>query len=248
MNKIYLGIITLLIISLIWMRISNANNINNVLSDLNESTKKVVSLSKTIKEQDGQYSRLIDTYNTQNELNKKLLTSNKDLYKQIRSNGERLHQLSDIIATFENKSDSGVVNGDDSIINMSIFYPDKNDWFINWSGSIFVNDKVYKGNWEFDDITLQAIITEEENGLWRGRVIGPDFLVIDSISVNSLPIVQKKDKKIKLFMGMGYYHSMDDNPSSIKISSGVSWKNKTFISLGVTTDKKLGLSYFYQLN
>jgi hypothetical protein len=79
--------------------------------------------------------------------------------------------------------------------------------------------------WSFGKLPLQIVLTEEKRGIWKSRLIGPDWLVVDSMSVNSLPAEQyteNKERKLQFMVGGGYNKSLSPNgPNSIAVGGGV---------------------------
>ncbi len=250
-NKFLIGIIIVLILLLIGSGIRSNWQQNKWIKELKASNELVLEKDQTIKEKDGQYAKLVNYFENNEDLMKSLKNSNKDLAKLINKQNEKLLQISDIVATFEEKLDQGdITQIDDSTFQIGLFYPDKDDWFINWDGFIFPKTKSYKGIWKFGELNLQAVLTETERGLWNARLIGPDFLIVDSITVKSLPPDQYNPygtKKLEFMIGGGYRSSLNpDRPNAITVGAGVQWKNNSILMIEAGTNNTIGFQYFYK--
>jgi hypothetical protein len=95
-------------------------------------------------------------------------------------------------------------------------------------------------------------MTETDRGLWRSRLIGPDWLVVDDIEVNSLPPenfqdpTQKDPRKFGFTMGGGYVRSFDATiPHGLSVGAGLYYKKHAIIVNG-TTNKSVGFNYYYR--
>lgn len=250
-KKIYILIIILLSFFTIGMSIKNNIDQTRLINKIEENNKKIIEMSELIKEKDGQYSKLVNYFSDSKKLSENLKNSNKELAKELRKTKEQILKINDIVATFKEKKDTGNISfKNDSLIGIDIFYPDSNDWFINWKGKIFTKDKKYTGKWIFTDLKIKAILTETEEGLWKARIVGPKFLVINSMEINSLPpkdYTDEKIKKISFLFGGGYLKSFDNNYSNaIGITGGIQWKNKHIIQLTGTTNNILGIQFLYK--
>lgn len=250
-DNILYGIIIVLILFLIFGNMQSKRKQEKLYQKLEEQNKTIVEMDKTVKEGDGQYAKLVDYFNSESDLKKELRDRNKELFKTIRKQNERLLMLNRTVLSLESKIEEGKVtqNEDDStIFDISLNYPNKDSSFINWDGSVFTKTKTYKGKWSFNELPLDIVLTETERGLWKTRLIGPEWLVVDSIQVKSLdPKDFEQDDKGKwaFYLGGGYVNSFDQNlPNAISIGSGVRFKNHSIIVNG-TTNKTVNFNYYY---
>ena len=95
---------------------------------------------------------------------------------------------------------------------------------------------------------LQVIMTETDRGLWKSRLVGPEWLLVDSIEVNSLPLptIEKKSN-FGLFLGGGYVNSFDPNGvNAVSIGGGIKFKDHRLL-INATTNKEIGFSYYYDI-
>jgi len=104
-----------------------------------------------------------------------------------------------------------VFNSGIARFNLKLKYPEDKNPFITWDGSVNKNTAYYKGEWSFGKLPLQIVLTEEKRGLWKTRLIGPDWFKCDSLMVNSLPAEQyteNKARKLQFLVGGGYNKSL----------------------------------------
>ena len=128
---------------------------------------------------------------------------------------------------------------------MALKYPNDKEPFINWNGSVDKQSAFYKGEWTFGKLPLQIVLTEESRGLWKSRLVGPEWLKVDSMTINSLPPNDNNIRNLQFFVGGGYIKSLSNGPNGITIGGGLSFKGKHNLLLQATTNKELGLSYYY---
>lgn len=247
-NSILLIILLIIIIFLGW----RINAIQNANEDAQDALKKSIIMNDSLtKEADGRYAKLVNYYNTEKDLKNELKESNKELYNVIKKENERILSLTNAVITLQGVVNEGFANfdpNDSNKINLALKYPTDKEPFINWNGSIDKTSAFYKGEWTFGKLPLQIVLTEEKRGLWKSRLVGPDWLKVDSMTVNSLPAeeyVNNELKKLQFFVGGGYIKSLSNGPNSVSIGGGLSINGYHNILLQATTNKELGLSYYY---
>lgn len=254
-DRILYGSIIVLILLLIFNNCQNGRMQKKLSDQLRETNKEIVKNSKLIKEKDGQYSKLVNNFNTQKELLKSLKEENKELYKTLKDNNEKILMINKSVISLREK----VIEGfgkfdpkDSNLINLSLKYPEDKDWFISWDGSIHTKTAHYQGNWSFGQLPLKIILTETERGLWNNRIIGPEWLIVDEMEINALkpeeisqPYVPQP-RNLGFILGGGYIHSFDSSiPKSLSVGVGLYFKNESLILNG-TTNKSIGLSYYHR--
>ena len=191
-------LIVVLILLLIGAHFKNQFDRNKLRGQIDEANKHVLALDKTKKEAEGQYAKLVDNYQTEKDLNKAVSESNKELYKTIKDKDERILSLKKAIISLQEAESEGSVTvneKDSSILELTLRYPDPDSSFINWDGSISMLDYKYSGKWSFGSLPLQIVLTETERGMWNSRLIGPNWLKVDSMEIKSLPKEEIADVK-----------------------------------------------------
>lgn len=257
-DKIVFGIIVILMLLLMLSNCENGKIQKDLYEQMRENNRQLVLNSKLVKEKDGQYSKFVDNFNTQKDLLIQLKNENKDLYKVIKKNDEKLLSITNTVISLKKEiiEGFGKFNPKDSnLINLSLKYPTNDDWFISWDGTVHKKTAYYKGEFSFGKLPLQIVLTETTKGIWNSRLIGPKWLIVDSIEVkaldpkeyNNTPALDILDeRKTGFIMGGGFNRSFDKTiPNSLSIGFGVYYKNHSLIMNG-TTNKSVGLHYYYR--
>jgi cell division protein FtsL len=250
-DKFLYGLIIALILMLIGSTWYNRVQQNKMQEKIEESNKVIISMDKTTKESEGQYSKLVDYFKTEKELNQQLRLENKKLFKTIKNQNEKLLMINNTIVSMKSQIEEGfgsIDKTDTNIIDLKLKYPKEGESFINWSGYVNRKTAFYKGEWSFGKLPLKIVMTETDGGLWKSRLVGPEWLVVDSIQINSLPLNKPEVKKqYGLMLGGGYYHSLDKTQvNEFSIGGGINLNNHKFI-LNITTNNTIGFSYYYNI-
>ena len=250
-DNILYGLIIILILLLIGGSWYMKNEQKKLYEEVQKGNQIIVEMDKTTKESEGQYTKLVNYFNTDKELNKQLKDQNKELYKLIEKQREQLLMINNTVISLKGQLAEGfgsVNQSDTNKIDLKLRYPNEGDNFISWDGYVNRNNAFYSGEWKFGKLPLQVILTETERGMWRSRLIGPDWLVVDSMEVNSLPLpVIEKQSNFGLILGGGYINSFNPNGSNgISVGAGLKFKNHSLIING-TTNQEIGFSYYYNV-
>jgi Tfp pilus assembly protein PilP len=254
-DKILLGGIVVLILLLMMSNCSKTKSEREFKEQLRQVNKGIVENSKIIKEKDGQYSKLVNNFNSQKDLLKELKSENKELFKTIKKNDEKILMINKNLITLQGKIDEGFGKWnptDSNLIDLDLTYPNKEDWFISWKGSVHKKTTFYKGEWSFDTLPLKIVLTETKEGLWNSRLIGPEWLTVSDMEINALdpsgivdPYVPKQ-RNIGFILGGGYVRGFDDPvTNNVSLGLGAYYKNHSFIVNGVT-NKTIGFNYYYR--
>lgn len=254
-DKILFGTIIVLILLLILGNCKNSRITNELYSERTKANKAIVEADVLKKEKDGQYAKLVNNFNDQKDMINILKDQNKDLYKELKTNNEKLLMVNNSVISLASKMDEGfgsINKRDTNLIDLKLRYPNSDDWFIDWSGNINRKTAKYEGKWTFGELPLDIILTETDRGIWNSRIVGPDWLIVNKMEVNALKPEEisqpniPQPRKFGVILGGGYNRSFDTNiPSNISIGFGGYVKNHSLILNG-TTNKSLGLSYYYR--
>jgi hypothetical protein len=247
-NTILLLILIIIIIFLGW----RINSIKDANEDAKDALKKSIIMNDSLtKEADGRYAKLVNYYNTEKDLKEQVKESNKELYDVIKKENEKILSLTNAVITLQGAVSEGfghVDPKDTNKIGLTLKYPDDKEPFINWIGSVDKQSAFYKGEWSFGKLPLQIVLTEEKRGIWKSRLVGPEWLKVDSMTINSLPAEDYNNlglRNIQFFVGTGYIKSLAKGPNAFSVGGGLSYKGKHNLLLQATTNKEVGLSYYY---
>lgn len=247
--KISIGILVLL---LFWVLVTLDRLKSDSAEQMDSLKKSIIASDLLIKESEGRYSKLVDYYRTEKELKNELKDSNKELYEVVKKQNERILSLANSIVTLKSIINEGFGNidkVDTNLINLALTYPSEKDPFVKWDGFVRKDNAKYKGQWTFGKLPIQILVTEESRGLWKHRIVGPDWFIVDSLDVKSLPPDQypPSEKKIQYLLGASYLHPLNNaNTGSIGVGVGLNFINKHSLILSATTNQEVGLSYYYK--
>jgi hypothetical protein len=250
-NFIFIGVIVLIFL-LIVSHCENQKLKQDLKDQISQAQRDILAADRLKKDDDGQYSKLVNFFKTQKELNEQLKKQNIELYERITNQGERLLMINNSIISLKNEISQGDVEPDpvdSSIIKLDLKYPNSSESFINWNGKIHTKNLTYLGEWKFGKLPLQVILTETSKGMWSSKLIGPSWLLVDSMTVNSLP----PDKIVKpieytnlgLVFGGGFFKSLTTNQGAISIGGGIYYKNNVLV-LNAMSNNYVGLHYYYK--
>lgn len=245
-----IGGLILVVLFLAWRVGGKNKKIDDVAEELKRSIIENDSLKK---EENGRYAKLVDYYKTDKDLKTELKESNSDLYKVIKKQNERILSLTSAVITLQGQVSEGVgqINPNDTNkIDLSLKYPNDNNPFINWVGNVDKKTAYYKGEWVFGKLPLQIVLTEEKRGIWKSRLVGPEWLIVDSMSINSLPpekYTATTPRKLQFLVGGGYNKSLVVNgPRSLSVGLGLNLFDKHNIIVNTNTNKEIGINYYYK--
>jgi len=255
-DTILFGGIFVLIILLMMSRCENSKMQKDLYDQVRKANMEIVKNSKLIKEKDGQYSKLVNNFNTQKDLLNQLKEENKDLYKTIKKNDEKLLMITNTLVTLQKQvvEGFGKFNPNDSnLIDLSIKYPDDKDWFISWDGSVHKKTAFFRGDWSFGKLPLKIVLTQTEDGLWNSRLIGPEWLVVDDMKIDALdpkemppsPYIPQP-RNYGFILGGGYIRSFPNTTNNaLSVGVGFYLKNHSLIINGASNNT-VGFNYYYK--
>lgn len=251
-DRVLYGSIIVLILLLILSTCYHRSQQNKLYEKIEEGNKMIVDMDKTTKEDDGQYTKLVDYFNSEKELNQQLKEENKKLFKLIKKQDEKLLMINNTVISLREQLTEGfggISQIDTNLIDLKLTYPnDGEETFITWDGQVNRNNAFYSGNWKFGKLPLQVILTETDRGLWKSRLIGPDWILVDSMEINSLPLPKIEEKSnFGLMLGGGFINSLDPNGiNAVSVGGGVRFKDHKIL-INATTNKEIGFSYYYNI-
>jgi hypothetical protein len=239
-----------IVIFLAWRMAGIQGSIEDQTDDLKKS---IIASDKLLKESEGRYAKLVDYYKTEKDLMKQLKGDNEELYQTIKKQDEKLLSITSAIITLDRK----VVEGfgqtdpvDTNKLNISLKYPNEKDPFVFWDGWVNKNTAAYRGTFSFGKLPIQIVLTEESRGLWKSRLVGPEWLKVDSLQITSLPPEEYqvvKEKKVQWLVGGTYSYGLNSKLSGIGINFGVNLFNSHNIVLGANTFQQVSVGYLFKI-
>ena len=255
MNKdlVYRIIGAILVSVIVLLTFKNCQIQKGADREIDELKKSIITSDKLTKEANGRYAKLVDYYASQGDLMKELKESNKDLYRTLKKQDERLLSITRSIITLDQKIVEGFAETDPvdtNRLNLSLKYPDEKDPFVYWDGWVNKNTAAYKGTFSFGKLPIQIILTEDTRGLWKSRIVGPEWLKVDSLSVKSLPpeeYAQVKPKNLQWLLGGSYAYNMNSTGHGVGINFGLNLFDKHNLVLGANTLNQVSIGYTYKI-
>lgn len=246
-------LIVILILLFVWLALRLETIRGDSADQSDELKKSIITADSLVKEADGRYAKLVDYYNTEKDLKGSLQKSNSDLYKIIKKQDERILSLTTTVIRLRSTVEEGFGKfnpNDTNQIQLALRYPDTVSPFIKWDGFVDRQNAKYLGNWSFDKLPFQIVLTEEKRGLWKHRLIGPEWLIVDSLNIQSLPpdeYTPMIERKIQFLAGGGYSKSLTSpNLGAVNVGAGISLFDRHHLILGATTNQELNLNYYYK--
>lgn len=237
MNRlIYIGFIVVLVVILL---IKHCDSANSVSYWRNQALSKDI----LIKEAEGRYARSVRQV-SKKELKNILKTELSDVRTELRKNKEAILYYQKVIATFKGKHDTLTIQQsaeDSSLFYFRANYPNDDSSFITYKGSVLTRSKKLYGEWAFSKIPLSVVITQRQDKSWNSRIIGPDYFVVDSMQVISLP-PDEMVKKFNWLAGGGVVRDFATQKTGFALSGGIRVKRNYGI-LGVTTYNTAQIQY-----
>jgi hypothetical protein len=222
--------------------------------EIMELRKSIIASDKLTKEADGRYAKLVNYYASEKDLKNQLKGLNEELFHTIKKQDERLLSITEAIVTLESELTAGfgsIDKEDSSKINLALKYPTKGDPFIFWDGKLNRLTTEYNGEFTFGKLPIQIVVTEESRGLWKHRIVGPDWLKVDSLSINSLPPEEyaiETPKKLQWMVGGTYTKSFAPMvPNSIGLNVGVNLFENHNVLVGANSSQQVTVGYYYKL-
>ena len=246
---ISLSIVIIVLLLFGWVKYNQMQK--DLRDEIDGANKTILGMDKTTKESEGQYAKLINYFNSEKDLNQQLKEQNEGLYKLIKKQDERLLMINNTIVTLEGKMVEGfgsVNKNDTNKIYLKLTYPTKENSFISWNGYVNRKTAFYKGEFSFSKLPLQIVLTETQRGIWKSRLIGPEWLIVDSMDINSLPLpTPAKVSDWGIFFGGGYQKSFKTNISDAFSLSFATQYKRHMLVFDATTNMQLGLRYLYKI-
>lgn len=255
MNKdlVYRIIGAVLISIIILLLFKNCQIQKGADREIDELKKSIIASDKLTKEANGRYAKLVDYYASERDLMKELKESNRDLYKTIKEQDERLLSITNSIITLDSKIVQGFAKPDPvdtNKLNLSLKYPDEKDPFVYWDGWVNKQTAAYKGTFTFGKLPIQIILTEESRGLWKSRIVGPEWLKVDSLSIKSIPPEEYssvKPKNIQWLVGASYVYNLNSTGQGLGVNFGLNLFDRHNVILGANTLNQVSVGYTYKI-
>lgn len=172
---------------------------------------------------------------------RKIEIQNGLLLEKIERQNQRIVSLSEITVQPLTKTDTVFVDQilyKEGVTKFTDYYPSAETPFITYD----FDSRINKSTWEFSDLNLGVVVTENRVGTYTAQVDGPEWIRIKDVEVNSLPFVSEQPKTVGFNLGgmMGY--NLETKAPFLGLNTGLRVK-KDLYQFGVTTNKDVYLGY-----
>ena len=104
-DTLYFILMIFLIIIILWLTWSNQRSQQKLLDEIEKSNRELIKLDVLKKQADGHYSKLVNYYNSQRDLNRQLAQSNSNLSSILKKQEERLLMINNSIISLRGAID-----------------------------------------------------------------------------------------------------------------------------------------------
>jgi len=132
----------------------------------------------------------------------------------------------------EKPIDSVIVKNDSITIND--YYPNKENYFVNYFAKINIKTQKGIGKFSFKPIELSLIISQRKDGIYQLDSKSPKWMKINNIQVQSLPLTSEEKDNFGWIIGGGYGKDYKTFENYFRVNSGFRWK-KLYIQGGINT-------------
>lgn len=233
---------------------------NDIAAENSALKLEILKKDSLIQHGEGEYSKLVNYYSTKTILNNQVKESSPNLFNVIKDNKETILSNTSANLTFKPKSGTVVIKDEniqkDSIFSFSSFYPSKEKAFIKYDASVNPSQKTVDEKWTFNELKINVILTEKENGLWNTYLDAPEYVTVNNITVNSLPPTAYssqtiKNPLIKFYIGAGARSNTQNIKDYTKLTPTanaiMSIADKVLLEGNIGTDKQIGAALLIKL-
>lgn len=232
-----IAIIIGLFIYLTFNKIGTDKQISNLKDSilLKDSLKKI---------RDGEYTKLVNDNKSKSDLEKEVKNSSPQTYKDIKKAKEKIVSNTNISVKPTGKVTRDTVYIDSTgTRRFTSYYPNIDSAFVTHRSVI--TNSIATNTWEFKPLKLNVIVTQQQDGMYRARLLGPKWIEAQEVTVNSLPMASITEKRFKTLLGASGGYSFNDKDLVVGIYTGFRYKN-TIILLNGATNKVVSLGYIQE--
>lgn len=121
---------------------------------------------------------------------------------------------------------------------MENYYPKKENYFIKHTSKLNIKDFKGTSKFDFNNIKIEGVILEREDGLYDFDLKVPDFIEVGEIDIQSLPKQQKKIDNWGYLVGVSYGQNLNSQINFINLNTYIRYK-KLYIGIEGSTDGSL---------
>ena len=210
-------------------------------SDLVEYKRTILKKDSLEKVREGEYTKLVNDLKTSNDLKKYIKEISDSTYQDIKRNKEKPLIITKVTTVPKTIQTIDTVYIDTlGVRTITSYYPNKDSMYIKHTSVI--KDKESKNTWEFSPLKLNVIVTQQKDGMYRARFVGPSWIEAQEVTVNSLPLSPITERKFKFLLGVSGGYDFNYRNVSAGIYTGFRYKNQIVLVNG-NTNKIVSLGY-----
>ena len=210
-------------------------------SDLVDYKKTILQKDSLQKIRDGEYTKLVNDLKSSNDLKKYIKEISDSTYQDIKRNKEKPLIITKVTTIPKTIQTIDTVFIDTlGVRTITSYYPNKDSMYIKHTSVI--KDKESKNTWEFSPLKLNVIVTQQKDGMYRARFVGPSWIEAQEVTVNSLPLSSITERKFKFLLGASGGYDFNYRNVSAGIYTGFRYKNQIVLVNG-NTNKVVSLGY-----
>lgn len=243
MENFILKYYKLIIVALIFIGAFSFILIQNagLKSDLVEYKKTILQKDSLEKIREGEYTKLVNDLKSSNDLKKYIKEISDSTYQDIKRNKEKPLIITKVTTVPKTIQTIDTVYIDTlGVRTITSYYPNKDSMYIKHTS--IIKDKESKNTWEFSPLKLNVIVTQQKDGMYRARFVGPSWIEAQEVTVNSLPLSPITERKFKFLLGVSGGYDFNYRNVSAGIYTGFRYKNQIVLVNG-NTNKVVSLGY-----
>lgn len=138
----------------------------------------------------------------------------------------------------DQKGDIDVIVVKDSTFSIEDHYPNKENAFVSYFATVDTKTEKGVGEFKFTEFSIDFGITENKDGTYSLNTAVPEYMKVNSISVQSLPMAPTKIDNFGILLGAGVGKDFNDNSTFLKVGTDFRFK-KTYIGVEGTTNRTI---------
>lgn len=119
------------------------------------------------------------------------------------------------------------------------YYPNKSNYFLEYSNKLSLKDTIGKSYFKFKPLNLDIVITQKEDGLFEADIKTPEYIKLEKIDIQAVPLKFKKKDNFGVLIGTGLGKNFENNKNYINGNIYLRYK-KVYIGIeGNTINQSL---------
>ena len=231
-NSIIKVVFALLIIFISFLIIKNNQFKSDLFKEREANKIEQIKGDSLKKISEGYYQKLIADTLTKKQL--------KELAAEIieLKNRKPVSVIKTIIqpVRIEKETDSILVDKDS--VYIIDYYPNKDNPFLKYTNNFSLINNKGISNFDFNTINISQVVTKKQNGLYQVDFKGPDFLQVNSLDIQTEPIVSPIKDNWGTLIGVEYGKNLENKTNLLELNIYQRYK-KLYIGASISTNKDI---------